>query len=162
MPKDEVTPTVDELAVLAAVPRSVEVYTLKRDERGKPTKERVHYTVVAAPMTLDVCGECAAALRPIADALGVNIRIDQLPLIVADHYKSIRAIVAHATEEDEKYIGSLPLDQFLKLATEVWEVNHDFFVHQVGPIGKALVQKLYGGAGPTSSTSLPNTGTPIP
>jgi hypothetical protein len=157
MPKDEGAPTVDELAVLAAVPRRVTVYTLDKETDAKITK-----SVRVAPMTLDVCGECAASLRPIAEALGLNIGIDQLPLIISDHHKSVRAIVARATEEDEKYIGTLPLDQFLKLATDVWEVNHAFFVHLVGPIAKSLAAKLYGGAGPTSSTSLPNTGTPTP
>lgn len=164
MPKDDATPTVDELAVLAAVPQWIEVYTLKRNDKGKLVRpySRVPHEVCVAPMTLDICGQCAAALRPIAEALGLNVGVEQLPLIIADHHKSVRAIVAAASEEPEDYIGSLPLDQFLRLATMVWEVNHVFFVHHVGPIAKALAGKLYGGAGPTSSTSSPNTDTAIP
>lgn len=157
MPKDEVASGVDELAVLAAVPRRVEVYTL-----DKTTDEKILRKVRVAPMTLDICGECAAALRPIAEALGINISVDQLPLIVADHSKSVRAIVAAATEEPEDYVGSLPLDQFLVLSTVVWEVNHAFFVHHVGPIAKALAGKISSGAGPTSPATSTSTAVATP
>lgn len=149
--------TLDELAILAVVPKRVDVYTL-----DKETDAMVTRTVRVAPMTLDICGQCAAAIRPIVESIGVEIRAEDLPLLVADHTASVRDMVASATGETPEYIGSLPLDQFLLLALAVWDVNRDFFVRHVGPMGKTLVKKMFVGVGPTSSTVLPNTDTKTP
>jgi hypothetical protein len=155
MPKEEASAiAVDELAILAARPRRIEVYTL-----DKATDARVAKTLRVAPMTLDICGEVAHALRPIVEAIGVNINLDDVPAIVADHASSARAIVAAATEETPAYIGSLPLDQFLLVTKTVWEVNYDFFVRLVAPTARALGEKMFAGGGPTSSTISQNTGT---
>lgn len=149
MQKEEATPSVDELAILAARPRRVEVYTL-----DKNSDERVTKSLRVAPMTLDICGEVAKALKPVVEALGVNISTDDVPRIVAEHTPSARAIVAAATEEAESYIGSLPIDQFLIVAQVVWEVNYDFFVRLVAPTARALGAKMFpAGIGPTSSTT---------
>ena len=147
MPKEEATPQgVDELAILAARPRRIEVYTL-----DKATDAAIKRTVRVAPLTLNICGEVAKALQPIVESIGVSISADDVPAIVAEHSASARAIVAAATEEDEAYIGSLPLDQFLAVCRLVWEVNYDFFVRLVVPTAKALGGKMFtAGAGPTS------------
>lgn len=148
MSKEEASATVDELAILAARPRRVEVYTI-----DKGSDEPVKKSVRVAPMTLDVCGEVAKALKPIVESIGANISTDDVPTIIAEHTPSARAIVAIATDESEDFIGSLPLDQFLLVARLVWEVNYDFFVRLVAPAGKALGGKMFNGAGPMLSTS---------
>lgn len=155
MPKDETTPAVaDELAILAARPQRIDVHTF-----DLKTDEPITKTIRVAPMTLDICGECAEALVPIAQAIGLNLTADDLPRLIASHKDELRTIIAAATGESGDYIGSLPLDQFLALSLKVYEVNHAFFVHRVGPLAKSLVEKMFGGAGPTSSTASPSTGT---
>lgn len=154
MPKEGVeTDGLQELVALAALPRRVEVYTLDPE-----TDAPIPRTVRVAPMTFDICAELAAAVRPIVEDIGPTIEMAQLPQIMADHAKSVRAIVATATQQPPEYIGSLPLDQVAILATAVFEVNFDFFVRRVGPTFRKLAAKMFG-AGPTPSTSSPSTGT---
>ena len=144
----------EDLAVLAAVPKRFDVYTV-----DEVTDQRVVKQLRVAPMTLNVCGEISDIARAIVEALGPQISMDQLPIVIADHYKDVRAIVAVATKQPEEYIGELPMDQFLIVAAKVWEVNSGFFVHLVGPLARGLAAKMFSGAGPTSSTSAPNTDT---
>lgn len=155
MPKEEAAQGADELSLLAARPRRVTVYTV-----DSVTDELVPKVVRVAPMTLDICADAMAAIRPIVETFGTAINGDDLPAIIAQHAGSARALVAVATGEAETYIGDLPFDQFLTLATVVWDVNYDFFVRRVGPVAKALMQKIVIiGAGPTQLTSSPSTGT---
>jgi hypothetical protein len=157
MPDDKGAGTVEELAVLAAKPRRVEVYTL-----DKETDEQIVRKIRVAPMTLDICGDVASALREIVENLGPAINAGMVPQIIAEHKDAARAIIAAATEQTEEYIGSLPADQALFLGTIVWEVNQAFFRHRVGPMAKALADKMFGGAGLTLSNTSQSTDTPTP
>ena len=158
MPDDKGTVMADELATLAARPRRIEVYTL-----DKKTDEKIIRSIRVAPMTFDICGDVAGSLREIVESLGPVLDAVMIPQIVADHTKSARAIIAAATEETDEYIGSLPVDQALMLAGVVFEVNRDFFSLRVGPMAKALAEKMFGdGAGQTLSPTSPPTATPTP
>lgn len=154
MPKEEAgqaSATAEELAILAARPQRVEVYSLNDKDEKVPRSIRV------APMTYNVCGQVAGQLREIVGSLGLQIRFEDFPNIMADHHAAVRSMVAAATGETEEYLGALDAAQFMKVAVTVFKVNRDFFVRCVGPMAKNLGDML--GVGPITSTSSPNTDT---
>lgn len=152
MPKEGPTMT-DDLVTLAARPRRIVVHSFDPE-----TDEAVPHKIRIAPMTFNVCGEVAGHIGDMIKTLPEEIRVDDLAPIIAEHRDSMRSIVAVACGQTEEFVGALPMDQFLAIAIDVFEVNKDFFDRHVGPKAQRLRALMFGD-GPTSSTSSPNTDT---
>ena len=61
---------------------------------------------------------------------------------IAMHGEGLIKAVAIAIEQTEDWIGDLPPDEFLHLATAVVEVNGDFFVRRVRPALEETIEKV--------------------
>jgi len=166
MPREEATPaaaaeaTADELAILAARPQRIDLYSWDVD-----TDEKIMHKVRVAPLTYNQCLAVAEAARDIADKIGLRIGIDDLPRVASEHGPAVRTLLAHATSASEDVIGALPADQFLQLVLKVWEVNKVFFDRLVRPLAKAIEEAVFtakSGDGPTPSTISEATATASP
>lgn len=92
------------------------------------------------PITAGQLPRFLRAVRPILVAISakgelteVSAEVQMLDLYV-DHGENINAAIAVATGLPLTEIEALPLDDALRLAVAVWEVNQDFFGQRVIPL----------------------------
>lgn len=92
------------------------------------------------PITAGQLPRFLRAVRPILAAVaatkadeGVSPEIQLIDLYV-DHGEAINAAVAIATGLPLEEVEALPLDDAMRLAIAVWEVNQDFFGQRVIPL----------------------------
>jgi hypothetical protein len=127
-----------------------------------------------APVTLEIDGQSIditpirvgeipgllAAMQPFADHLSADP--DWLALF-CKHGESLISALALAARRERRWIAELSIDNAIRLATVVFEVNADFFVQRVVPAVKAAAARLAkapAGAMPSTGSSAPDTATP--
>lgn len=91
-----------------------------------------------------VIGELPAmlkAVRPFADQLAADP--DWFGLL-SEHGDGLLSALALGSRQPRDWVDALALDDAITLATSVFEVNADFFVHRVVPKVSALAQGLNG------------------
>jgi hypothetical protein len=91
-----------------------------------------------------VIGELPAmlkAVRPFADQLAGDP--DWFGLL-SEHGDDLLDALALGSRQSRDWVDALALDDAITLATSVFEVNADFFVHRVVPKVSALAQGLNG------------------
>lgn len=103
-----------------------------------------------------VVGELPAmlkAVRPFAEQL--TDEPDWLALL-CDHGDALLAALALASRQPRDWVDALALDDAITLASAVFEVNADFFVHRVAPKVSDLAQSLNGQKKGLSAGSTPS------
>lgn len=115
-------------------------------------------SVQLRPITAGQLPRFLRAVRPIllavtakGDALKeANAEIQLMDLYI-DHGENINAAVAIASGLPLEEVEALPLDDLMRLAVAVWEINQDFFGQRVIPLLGPLTN--LNGAGPTPPRS---------
>lgn len=80
------------------------------------------------------------AIKSFADLLTVD-DIDWIALIT-QHGEQLLAAMAIAARKPQAWIDALSLDEAVLLATTLFEVNSDFFVHRVAPALQASADRI--------------------
>jgi len=99
-----------------------------------PTPQPLEVAGVELPITPIRIGEVPAllaAVRPFAHQL-VDGDPDWLGLL-ADHGDALITAIAVASRRPKEWVESLAMDDAIRLATALFEVNADFFVQRVVP-----------------------------
>ena len=105
----------DTFAVLPPVPVFVEI-----------TGERIDLT----PIKVGDLPAFARAVQPIAASLSASP--DWLALL-ADHGEAVIEAIGVASRRPRDWVASLDLDEAVRLAESVFEVNADFFIRRLLP-----------------------------
>jgi hypothetical protein len=105
----------DMFAALPPVPLSIEI-----------AGERIDLT----PLKVGEVPAFARAVQPIA--AGLSASPDWLALL-ADHGEAVIAAIAIATRRPVVWVAGLDLDEAVRLAEAVFEVNADFFIRRLLP-----------------------------
>jgi hypothetical protein len=117
-------------------------------------------TLEITPIRVGEVPALLAAVRPFADQVSADP--DWLALLT-DHGEALISALAVASRRERGFIEQLSLDDAIQLATVVFEVNADFFVHRVVPAVQQAAARVNGKlSGATSSTGCcaPGTATP--
>ncbi len=85
--------------------------------------------VTVAPLKVRQIPSFTRAIAPVMVHLSSG---DMVTAVAVAGDELIRA-VAIATDESVEWLGELEADDFIRLASEVLEVNADFFVHRLTP-----------------------------
>lgn len=123
-----------------------------------PTPQSLEIAGVELTITPIRVGEIPAllaAVRPFAHRL-VDGEPDWLELL-ADHGEALIKAIAVASRQPQDWVAALTMDDAIRLATTLFEVNADFFVQRVVPTiqhAAARINAQMGGplAGLTPST----------
>ncbi|QKS31495.1 MAG: hypothetical protein HT579_04235 [Candidatus Accumulibacter similis] len=120
-------------------------------------------TLDLTPLRVGELPAFVRAIRPFAEQL--TTAIDWLG-ICADHGESLLEAVALASRRPRLWVDGLALDEAIRLAEALLEVNADFFVRRVSPeidrVARRLAARTHAivGAMPSSASSPPATATP--
>jgi hypothetical protein len=123
--------------------------------RDVPLTGRV--SVRLRPITVGQLPKFLRVIRPIIGQMtalgqteleGGTAEIQLLDLYV-EHGESVNQAVAIASDLPLEEIEALPLDDMLRLAVAVWEVNQDFFSQRVIPLLGPMLRVARPGVGPT-------------
>jgi hypothetical protein len=99
-----------------------------------PTPQSLEIAGVELPITPIRVGEIPAllaAVQPFAHRLGDGDP-DWLELL-SDHGEALIKAVAVASRQPQDWVAALAMDDAIRLATTLFEVNADFFVQRVVP-----------------------------
>lgn len=99
-----------------------------------PTPQSMEIAGVELAITPIRVGEIPAllaAVRPFAHRL-VDGEPDWLELL-ADHGEALITAIAVASRQHQEWVAALAMDDAIRLATTLFEVNADFFVQRVVP-----------------------------
>ena len=99
-----------------------------------PTPQSLVIAGIALEITPIRVGEIPAllaAVRPFAHRL-VDGEPDWLELL-ADHGEALITAIAVASRQPQDWVAALAMDDAIRLATTLFEVNADFFVQRVVP-----------------------------
>lgn len=99
-----------------------------------PTPQSLSIADISLEITPIRVGEIPAliaAIRPFAQHLA-EAEPDWLELL-ADHGDALVSALAVASRQPRAWVADLALDEALRLATTLFEVNADFFTRQVAP-----------------------------
>ncbi|MEH6539924.1 hypothetical protein [Halopseudomonas sp.] len=99
-----------------------------------PTPQSLAIAGIALEITPIRVGEIPAllaAVRPFAHRL-VDGEPDWLELL-ADHGEALIKAIAVASRRPQEWVSGLAMDDAIRLATALFEVNADFFVQRVVP-----------------------------
>lgn len=114
----------DAFAALPPVPESIEVCGEKLD---------------LTPLKVGEVPAFARALHPVADSLSATP--DWLALL-ANHGDAVIAAVAIAARRPREWVASLDIDDAVRLADAVFEVNTDFFIRRVAPALTVVTERV--------------------
>ena len=124
-------------------------------------------TIEIAGETLEITplrvGELSGMLRAVGPFAEELIGEPDFLRLLAEHGEAVIEAVAIAARRPKEWVDQLLVDEAIRLATAVFEVNADFFVQRVVPAVKAAAARLNkapGGAMPSSGSSVPDTATP--
>ena len=110
-------------------------------------------TLEITPLRVGELPQFLAAVQPIAEVFSVNP--DWLSLL-ALHGRSLLKAMALAARSDLVWVESLEVDDAVRLAQAVFEVNADFFVRRVAPAVQQAALKVRSVTASLGTTPLPN------
>jgi hypothetical protein len=96
-------------------------------------------TVEITPLRVGELPQFLAAVQPIAEVFSEDP--DWLSLL-AVHGRALLKAIALAARSDLVWVESLQLDDAVRLAEAVFEVNADFFVRRVAPALQQAARKV--------------------
>ena len=100
------------------------------------------------------------AVRPFAGQLSADP--DWLALL-AEHGESLLGALAVTARRERAWVERLSLDDAVRLAAALFEVNADFFVQRLAPAVQHAAARVNGGlsgAMPSNASSAPGTASP--
>jgi len=104
-----------------------------------PVEVRVGGELLAlTPIRLGEVPSLARVLAPLAGQIGRE-DTDWLELL-AQHGGSVLTALSIASRKPREWIDQLPVDEAIRLAAALLEVNADFFVHRVVPALEAAAE----------------------
>ena len=95
------------------------------------TLEIAEIVLAITPIRIGEIPALLAAVRPFAHRL-VDGEPDWLELL-ADHGEALIKAIAVASRQPQDWVAALTMDDAIRLATTLFEVNADFFVQRVVP-----------------------------
>lgn len=99
-------------------------------------------TIKVGKLKIKQIGPLMAAIKDmlptVLDSLKMSGQINVSALVEAGWADQLIRAVCITTEQDEKFIGDLPLDDFAMIAGKVFVVNMDFFSHRLPEVGKLV------------------------
>jgi hypothetical protein len=110
-------------------------------------------TVEITPLRVGELPQFLAAVQPIAEVFSEDP--DWLSLL-AVHGRALLKAVALAARSDLVWVESLQLDDAVRLAEAVFEVNADFFVRRVAPALQQAARKVRSVTTSLGTTPLPS------
>jgi hypothetical protein len=127
-----------------------------------------------APVTLEIdgqsiditpirVGELSAMLRAVRPFAEQLVGDPDFLRLLAEHGDALITATAVASRRPKEWVEGLVVDDAIRLATALFEVNADFFVHRVVPAVQQAAARLKvtpAGAMPSSGSSVPDTATP--
>jgi len=127
------------------------------------------------PVTLDVgsdtleltpirVGEVPALLQAVRPFVGQLSAEPDWFALLAEHGEDLLRAIAIASRRPPEWVAALALDDAVRLATAVFEVNADFFVQRLAPVVQQAAVRVsgrLGGATPSTASSGPGTASPI-
>jgi hypothetical protein len=143
-----VSPAQSEFAALPPLPVSIEI-------GGK--------ALDLTPLRVGELPAFVRAIRPFAEQL--TTAVDWIG-IFADHGEALLEALALASRCPRLWIEGLSLDEAIRLAEALLEVNADFFIRRVSPeidrVARRLAARTHAtvGAMPSNGSSPPATATP--
>jgi hypothetical protein len=108
-------------------------------------------------------GELSAMLRAVGPFAEELIGEPDFLRLLTEHGEAVIEAVAVAARRPKEWVDRLLVDEAIRLATVVFEVNADFFVQRVVPAVQAAAARLNkapAGAMPSSGSSASDTATP--
>lgn len=91
------------------------------------------------PLTIGQLTRVMKALKPALADIGGEIN---LTLLAAEHGETLLSAVSAATGKEAAWLDKLPMDDFIRLAGLLLEVNADFFTQRVLPQITAAAEKI--------------------
>jgi hypothetical protein len=110
-------------------------------------------TVEITPLRVGELPQFLAAVQPIAEVFSEDP--DWLSLL-AVHGRALVKAIALAARSDLVWVESLQLDDAVRLAEAVFEVNADFFVRRVAPALQQAARKVRSVTTSLGTTPLPS------
>jgi hypothetical protein len=110
-------------------------------------------TVEITPLRVGELPQFLAAVQPIAEVFSEDP--DWLSLL-AVHGRALLKAIALAARSDLVWLESLQLDDAVRLAEAVFEVNADFFVRRVAPALQQAARKVRSVTTSLGTTPLPS------
>lgn len=91
------------------------------------------------PLTIGQLTRVMKALKPALSDIGGEIN---LTMLAAEHGDTLIAAVSAATSKETAWLDSLPMDDFIRLAGLLLEVNADFFTRRLLPEITAAAERI--------------------
>ena len=110
-------------------------------------------TVEITPLRVGELPQFLAAVQPIVEVFSEDP--DWLSLL-AVHGRALLKAIALAARSDLVWVESLQLDDAVRLAEAVFEVNADFFVRRVAPALQQAARKVRSVTTSLGTTPLPS------
>lgn len=94
-------------------------------------------------------------IPPVEGSTNATIKIDpdfvpKLFGMLEDASEPLMELIAFAVKQERSWLNEVPADEGITLATQLWEVNADFFVKRVMPL---LPAKMFSASPSTGETS---------
>jgi Family of unknown function (DUF6631) len=108
-------------------------------------------------------GELSAMLRAVSPFAEELVGEPDFLRLLAEHGDALITATAVASRRPKEWVEGLVVDDAIRLATALFEVNADFFVHRVVPAVQQAAARLKvtpAGAMPSTGSSVPDTATP--
>ena len=96
-------------------------------------------TLELTPIRLGELPRFLAVVHPVAEAL---VGEPDWIALLACHGETVLELLAISTRRDRAWINALSLDEAVRIAAAVFEVNADFFVHHVVPSIQQSAQRI--------------------
>ena len=106
-----------------------------------------------SPLRIGELPAFTRAIRPFAEQLAGEV---DWPVLIVDHGEAVLQALAVASRRPYSWIEGLPLDDAIRLADALLEVNADFFVRRVVPACTRMAGNLasrVAGPPPSSDSS---------
>jgi len=126
------------------------------------------------PVTLDIgddtleitpirVGEVPALLQAVRPFVGQLSADPDWLMLLAEYGESLLRAIAIASRRPTEWVAALAMDDAVRLATAVFEVNADFFVQRLAPVVQQAAERVngrLGGATHSTASSGPGTASP--
>ena len=142
----------DDLDILDPQPAVVQFRGERLEIRPLTVGQLPRFARLAKPI---IAGLLDSALDDTAESGLIDVLLD----VVGDHGEAAIEATALVTGRPVEWLEAGNPAEFLALVSAVFQVNRDFFTHQVVPV-LATLRPSAAGAGPMPSSSSSPTGTP--
>lgn len=108
-------------------------------------------------------GEVPALIQAVRPFVGQLSATPDWLALLAEHGEDLLRAIAIASRRPTEWVAALAMDDAVRLATAVFEVNADFFMQRLAPVvhqAAVRVNGRLGGATPSTASCVPDTTSP--